>query len=102
MWSISLAVIHFEINNAMGADIHLDGMRGICINIFNYSKRQTINWVQFTVGQYMMCSVNTFTATLNISCSTVLLQTALHPIQQLLTYSKTGLKYLHKTMGKHF
>ena len=45
-----------------------------------------------------------FIATLNISCSTVQfpIQTALHPVQQLLTYSKTGLKYLHKTMEKHF
>ena len=51
----------------------------------------------------MICSV-TFIATLNISGSTVQfpIQTALHPVQQLLTYSKTGLKYLHKTMEKHF
>ena len=33
MSSISrcLAIIHFQINNAMGVDIHLDRMREICI-----------------------------------------------------------------------
>ena len=33
MWSFSgcLAIIQFEINNAMDADIHLDKMRAICI-----------------------------------------------------------------------
>ena len=51
----------------------------------------------------MICSV-AFIATLNISCSAVqfAIQTAIHPVQQQLTYSRTGLKYLHKTMENVF
>ena len=53
MWSISgcLAIIHFEINNAIGADIHLDRMlRGICIMTSSIIARdRLLNGVQFTV-----------------------------------------------------
>ena len=52
MWSISgcLAIIHFEINNAIGADIHLDRMRGICIITSSIIARdRLLNGVQFTV-----------------------------------------------------
>ena len=52
MWSISgcLPIIHFEINNAMGADIHIDKMRGICIITSSIRARdRLLNGVQFTV-----------------------------------------------------
>ena len=44
MWSISgcLAIIHFEINKAMGADIHLDRMRGICIMTSSITARDKL------------------------------------------------------------
>ena len=52
MWSISgcLATIHFEINNAIGPDIHLDRMRGISIMTSSIIARdRLLNGVQFTV-----------------------------------------------------
>ena len=43
MWSISgsLAIIHFEVRNAMGADIHLDRMRGIYIMTSSIVQKET-------------------------------------------------------------
>ena len=45
MWSISgyLAIIHFEINNAMDADIHPHRMRGIRIMKSSITARDTIS-----------------------------------------------------------
>ena len=44
MWSISdcLAIIHFEINKAMGADINLDRVRGICIMTSSITARDKL------------------------------------------------------------
>ena len=49
LFSGCLAIIHFEISNAMGADIQPENKGNLYYDIFNYNKRQTIKWVQFTV-----------------------------------------------------